>query len=114
MAVAFTQLIILKGTSTGRVIHYPMTVSDVADAYAIGNDGLGQVQIPSDQPYAMVDNIVSVGGTDTTAQDVFANGLQTGLRIVNKANLNTSNYRQFQGAPVVFKGGSLLRFKQAA
>lgn len=113
-AVAYTEMAIFKGTNNGRVIHYPLSVSDVAGEFAIGTDGNGFIQIPSDQPYALVDLIVTIGGTDTKFQDIFSNGLATGLRIANTSNLNTANYRQFQGAPVVFKSGSLLRLKQAA
>lgn len=114
MAVAFIQTLIMRGTKNGRVVHVPMTVSDVADEYAISPDGNGFLQLPSDQAYALVDIIVDTGGTDTKFQDIYANGLQTGLRITNKSNLNTSNNRQFQSAPVAFKPGALLRLKQAA
>lgn len=113
-AAAFTQTLILRGTGNGRVIHVPMTVSDIAGEYAIVPDGNGFLQIPADQPYALVDIIVTTGGTDTKFQDIYANGLQTGLRIANTANLNTSNNRQFQSAPVSFKPGALLKLKQAA
>ena len=113
-AAAFIQTLILRGTQNGRVIHIPMTVSDVAAEFAIAPDGNGFVQLPSDQAYALVDVIVDTGGTDTKFQDIYANNLTTGLRITNKANLNTSNNRQFQGAPVSFRPGSLLRLKQSA
>ena len=114
VAAAFTQTLILKGLNNGRVIHVALTVSDVANEYAIAPDGNGFLQIPGDQNYALCDMIVVTGGTDTNFQDIYANGLQTGLRVANKANLNTSNFRQFQSAPVPFKAGALLRFKQAA
>jgi len=113
-AAAFVQTVILKGTANGRVIHIPMTVSDVVGEYAQSPDGNGFVQLPSDQNYLLADIIVDTGGTDTKFQDIYANGLTTGLRITNKANLNTSNFRQFQNAPVAFKSGSLLRLKQSA
>lgn len=112
-AVAFVQTVIFMGAQNKRVLHVPMTVSDVNAEYAISPDGNGFIQLPSDQPYRLVDVIVETGGTDTKFQDIYANGLQTGLRITNKANLNSSNFRQFQSAPVTFVGGSLLRLKQA-
>jgi len=111
-AAAFTQSLILRGVSNGRVIHVPMTVSDITTEYAIMPDGNGFLQLPSDQAYAIQDLIVITGGTDTTVQDIYVNGLASGIRINNKSNLNTAVNRQFQGAPVVFKSGSLLRFKQ--
>ena len=114
MAVAFTQTLILRGVSNGKVMHVPQTVSDVVGEYAISPDGNGFLQVPADQNYALVDVIVVTGGTDTKFQDVYANGLTTGLRIGNVSNLNTANNRQFQNAPVTFRAGSLLRFKQTA
>ena len=114
MAAAFTETLVLKGQSTGKVVHMGLTVSDVAAEFAVAPDGQGLVTIPGDQNYSMVDIIVVVGGTDTLFQNVFANGLDTGLKISNKSNLNTSNNRQFQTAPVGFKAGATIRFKQSA
>jgi hypothetical protein len=113
-AVPFTQTLIFKGTSNGKVIHFPMTVSDVVGEFAVSPDGQGFVQLPSDQNYSLVDWIVVVGGTDTAAQEVFKNGLNTGLKADNKSNLNTSNFRQFATAPVTFSAGANLRLKQTA
>jgi hypothetical protein len=114
VAAAFTETLIFKGTSNGKTVHMRMTVSDVAAAYAVAPDGQGLVQLPSDQNYALVDVIVVTGGTDTTNQEIYVNGLSSGLVLDNKSNLNTANFRQFATAPVVFAGGSVLRFKQAA
>lgn len=114
VAAAFTETLIFKGQRDGRVIHYGMTVSDVAAEYAIAPDGNGFLQLPSDQNYTLADIIVVTGGTDTNFQTVWANGLDTGLKVSNKSNLNTANFRQFLTAPVTFKAGSLIRFKQAA
>lgn len=112
-AAAFTQVVIFRGLENGRVIHVPMSVDDVAANFGTAPDGQAFIQLPSDQAYAMIDVIVVTGGTDTNFQDIYVNGLASGLRIGNKSNLNSSNYRQFQGAPVTFKAGSLLRFKEA-
>jgi len=113
-AVAFTETLIFRGVKNGRVLHVPCSVSDIAAEYAIAPDGNGFIQMPSEQDYSLVDAIVITGGTDTNNQDVYANGLATGIRLANKANLNTANNRQFQLNPITFKAGSLLRFKQAA
>lgn len=113
-AAAFTQVAIFQGASNGRTIHLAQTVSDVANEYAVAPDGNGFVQLPSDQNYMLKDLIVITGGTDTKFQDVYANGLATGIRINNVSNLNSAVNRQFQSAPIVFKSGALLRFKQAA
>lgn len=114
VAAPFTETLIFKGTDNGRVIHMRLTVSDVAAAFATAPDGNTFVQLPSDQNYALIDVIVVTGGTDTTNQEVFVNGLSAGVYVDNKSNLNTSNFRQFQQAPLVFKAGSLIRLKQAA
>lgn len=113
-AAPFTETLIFKGTSNGNTRQVRATVSDVAAAYAAFPDGNTFLQLPSDQPYALIDCIVVTGGTDTTNQEIFANGLSTGVVLDNKSNLNTANFRQFQQAPMVFKPGTLLRFKQAA
>jgi len=113
-AAAFTETAIFKGLSNGRTIHVRYTVSDVAAAFALAPDGNGFIVLPSDQAYAMVDMIVVTGGTDTTNQEVFVNGLSTGIVIDNKSNLNTANFRQFATAPVAFKPGALVRFTQRA
>lgn len=113
VAAAFVETAIFKG-SNGKVIHYPLTVSDIAAAFAISPDGSDMIQLPSDQNYSLIDIIVVTGGTDTNFQDVFQNGLATPLRVSNKSNLNTSNFRQFATAPVTFASGSRLKLKQSA
>lgn len=113
-AAPFTETAIFRGMSNGRVIHVRFTVSDVAAAYAIAPDGNGFIVLPSDQAYSLVDMIVVTGGTDTTQQQIYVNGLSSGVVIDNKSNLNTSNFRQFATAPISFKAGSLVRFVQAA
>lgn len=114
VAAAFVETAIFRGASNGKIVHYPLTVSDVAAAYAISPDGSDAIQLDSDQNYSLIDLIVVTGGTDTNFQDIYKNGLATPLRISNKSNLNTSNFRQFATAPVTFAAGSRLKFKQAA
>lgn len=114
VAAAFTETLIFKGTSNGRVIHVGMTVSDVVNEYAIAPDGNGFVQLPSDQNYTLADVIVVTGGTDTNFQEVYINSLDSGVKLSNKSNLNSSNFRQFLTAPITIKGGSLIRLKQLA
>lgn len=113
-AAAFTQTLILRGTRNGKVVHMPMTVSDVAAAFAQTPAGDNYIQLSNDQDYSLIDVIVVTGGTDTNFQDILINGLQSPLRISNKSNLNTSNFRQFSTAPVTFAAGAQLKFKQAA
>jgi len=114
VAAAFTQTLIFKGQNNGRVIHVSQTVSDVAAAYTINPDGSDFLALPSDQNYALIDLIVVTGGTDTNFENLFINGLDSGIKISNKSNLNTSNFRQFATAPIVIKAGSTMKFKQSA
>lgn len=113
-AAAFTQTLVLRGTKNGKVLHVAQTVSDVAAAFAINPDGGDLLFMPGDQDYALVDLIVVTGGTDTNFQEVFINQLNTGLKISNKSNLNTSNFRQFATAPILIAAGASVKFKQAA
>lgn len=112
-AVPFTETLIFKGAN-GKVIHVRATVSDVAAAFAIYPDANNFFILPSDQAYYLADIIVVTGGTDTAQQLLFVNGLNSGITIDNKSNLNTSNNRQFQGAPIGFKPGSMIRLTQSA
>lgn len=114
VAAPFTETLIFQGLKNGRTMHVRATVSDVAAAYAVAPDGNGFIQLPGDQDYALRDIIVVTGGTDTTNQEIFANSMSTGIVVDNKSNLNSSNNRQFQQAPIPFKAGTLLRLKQAA
>ena len=114
VAAAYTATLILKGVSNGKTVHMPMSLDDVAGNYATFPDGSSALQLGNDQPYAIIDVIAVVGGTDTTKWDIFKNQLSSSIIIVSKSNLNTSNNRQFQTSPVAFEAGSLLKFKQQA
>lgn len=113
-AAAFTQTLIFRGQKNGRVIHVSQTVSDVAAEYAINPDGSNLLFMPGDQDYSLVDLIVVTGGTDTNFQKVFINQLDTGLKISNKSNLNTSNFRQFATAPIGIAAGASIKLVQSA
>lgn len=114
VAAPFTQTLIFKGTGNGRVIHVAQTVDDVASNYAINPDGSNFLALPADQNYALIDMIVVTGGTDTNFQKIFINGLDSGIKVSNKSNLNTSNFRQFATAPITIKAGSILKLQESA
>ena len=113
VAAAFTQTLIFKGRN-GSSIQFPMTLSDVANAFALTPDSSDFIQLPSDQQYQLIDAIVVTGGTDTNNQNVFVNGQATPLKINNKSNLTTTIARQFQQAPVAFNPGSKVKLQQVA
>lgn len=112
-AAAFTETIIFKGRN-GASIQFPLTLTDVANAYALTPDGSDFIQLPSDQQYLLVDIIVVTGGTDTNNQNVFVNGTATPLKINNKSNLTTTIARQFQQSPVAFNPGAKIKLQQVA
>lgn len=112
-AAAFTSTLIFKG-SAGKTLHVRATISDVAAAYWIFPDGNSFLSLPGDQNWTLADVIVVTGDTDTTQSQLYVNGLNTGLVIDHKSNLNTANFRQFLTSPISFKAGAMLRLVQAA
>ena len=113
VAAAFTSTLIFKGDN-GRVLHVRATVSDVAAAYWIFPDGNAFITLPGDSNYALQDVIVVTGATDTTNSELYVNGLNSGLVVDHKSNLNTANFRQFIQNPIKFKAGALVRLIQRA
>lgn len=114
-AEPFTQNLIIKGTSNGRTIHMVLDCSDVNNEFLVAQDGNNFVQLPSDQAYQLIDIIVvGNGGEDTKFQELFVNSMNSGIKIAPKANLATSNWRQFQQAPITLKAGSMFRLQQKA
>lgn len=114
VAAAFTGTLIFKGVKSGSTIYQRITVSDVAGGFWVFPDGNSFLQLPADEPYALVDVIMVTGGTDTTNAQLYVNQKNTGIVIDNKSNLNTSQYRQFINNPLGFKPGALIRAIQAA
>ena len=112
VAAPYNSTLILKGMSKGKTIYMPVSANDVNAAFTTFPDGTTTLQIPADDNYAIVDLIVVTGGTDTTTWDIFKNGLNASVQIVPKANLNTSNNRQFQMNPLGIPAGSKIMFKQ--
>jgi hypothetical protein len=112
VAAPYKATLILKGLSNGKIVHMPIAFDDVNTNFATFPDGSTGLQLASDQPYMIADFIVVTGGTDTTTVDIFKNNLNSSIQMVPKANLNTSNNRQFQLNPVAFEAGSLMKFKQ--
>lgn len=112
VAAAYKSTMIVKGLKNGKTVHMPVSFDDVNGNFATFPDGTTNLQLGSDQDYAIVDWIVVTGGTDTTTVDIFKNNLNASIQLVPKANLNTSNNRQLQMNPVGFAAGSKLMFKQ--
>ena len=112
VAAPYKATLILRGVQNNKIVHMPLSADDINTNFVTLPDGSDQLQLGSDQHYAIEDIIVVTGGTDTTTWDIFKNNLNASIQIVPSANLNSSNNRQFQNAPVAFEAGSLLKFKQ--
>lgn len=112
-AAAYKATLVFKGLSDGEVIFMPTSFDDVVGNYATFPNGLTVLQLGSKQNWALVDMIAVTGGTDTQTVGIYKNNLKTSLEIVPKANLNTSNNRQFQSNPIGFEAGAQLMFVQA-
>lgn len=114
MAAAAFKAILKVAYSAGGTDHFPCTVSDVNGEYYVFPDGNNDVVLPSNKGnIALIDLVLSAAGTDTSKSSVFINGKDTGVVILNSANLGTNFSRQFMGAPIVFAPGARLRIKQA-
>jgi len=92
-----------------------LTVSDVANAYAIYEDGTTNAAIINTaQDVALTDLILSAAGTDTTQLEIFLNGASTGTKILNATSLYTGVIRPLQQAPLRIPRGATLTLKQLA
>lgn len=113
-AVPFSGILKLKGVRSGQSLQYPVTMSDVVGAFYIFPDGSDSLTLPSNDDWALVDVIISVGGTDTANGNIFMNGKTTGEVIQNLANLNNNDARQFFGAAIGLKSAGRLKIEQVA
>lgn len=111
-AAAFTIAMAVRNAK-GQKKSVRLTVSDVAAAFALWPSGESSVPLSSVDSW-VEDMIFSAAGTDTTQLDVIVNGIDTGMRVANGANLATGVNRQIQGAPIFVPAGALLRFIQRA
>lgn len=113
-AAAFlASLVFAQGAANSPVRkQYNCTVSDVTAAFYLFPDGNSFVNLPAGGPWYLVDVMLSAAGTDTRTATIFANGLATGISVLNAANLGTNYSRQFMSAPMKFAGGANVRFTQ--
>jgi len=112
MATAFKGILKVR-FANGATRMYPVTMSDVTTQSYIFPDGTGDINIPSGSGACQLfDVILSAAGADTTQAKVFVNGLDTGVVILNAANLGTNNSRQFAGTPINIEAGAKLKIVQ--
>lgn len=112
-AAAFKANLIVRG-SDGWRWSYPTTVSDVNAAYYVFPDGNNDVILPSNHgAITIIDLILSAAGTDTSQAKIYVNGVDSGQKVQNAANVGTVYNRQFMSAPLTVPAGARLRFEQA-
>lgn len=90
-----------------------MTASDVANEFWLFQSGGSEIPL-SDKDAVITDILYTSGGTDTTQVALYVNGVDTGKRIFNSANLGTVYNRQIQNSPIGVRAGAVVKFKQIA
>jgi len=113
MAAAAFKIAMKVVNSAGQSKSIPLTVSDVAAAFALFPSGGSELPLSS-LPCVIADMVYTAAGTDTSQLKVYINGVDTGIRIYNATNLGTVYNRQVQSAPIAVPAGALVKFEQAA
>lgn len=113
-ATPYKATLTFQGMRTKNKVNYIVTASDVANAKWIFPSGQDNLQLPADQPYALVSAVYTSAGVDTTQVYVYANQKDTGERIQNTAHLYTSQFPPIRDNPMGFKAGTNVYFVQMA
>lgn len=113
MAAAAFKIAMTVRNAKGQARSIPLTVSDVAAAFALFPSGSSEMTLSSTDAY-VTDMVYTAAGTDTSQLQVFINGVDTGIRVYNGANLGTVYNRQVQQSPIFVPAGALIRFTQLA
>lgn len=111
MAAAPYTVALAVDTSAGRRI-LRLTASDVNAAYWTYPSGDTALPLDGKGTAVIRDVIYSAAGTDTSQVAVFKNGVDTGIRFLNSANLGSVISRQIQGSPIAFAPGDVVKFQQ--
>jgi hypothetical protein len=99
--------------AAGQQKSVPFTVSDVAAAFALFPSGASEIPLSSVDAW-ITDMVYTAAGTDTSQLQVFVNGVDTGIRVYNGANLGTVYNRQIQQSPIYVPAGATIKFTQLA
>jgi hypothetical protein len=95
----------------GGVKNIPFTSSDVNGEFWLFPDGSSSLPLGASAA-VIKDLIYTAAGTDTSSVSVFVNGIDTGYKIFNAANLATTIQRQVANSPIGVKPGASIKFKQ--
>lgn len=110
VAAPYKVSLAVKNTA-GQTRQIYLTASDVnAAAWVFPSSG---TELPlSSLPSVIADVIYSAAGTDTSQVALYINGVDTGFRFVNSANLYSAFQRQIYSNPVSIPAGALVKFVQ--
>jgi hypothetical protein len=111
MAAAAYKVSMQVRNSAGQAKSLYLTASDVNAAAWVFSSGGTELQLSS-LPSQVSDIIYSAAGTDTTNVSLFVNGVDTGIRLINSANLGTVYDRQVKVNPINIPAGALCKFVQ--
>jgi hypothetical protein len=88
------------------------TASDVNAAYWLSPDGSSDIFLSTVSNGYIADILYSAAGTDTSTVSIFKNGFDTGLKLINAANIGTVLNRQSQNMKLAFNAGDKFKFVQ--
>lgn len=111
MAAAAYKVTLAVKNSKGQMTSIPMTASDVNAEFWLFPSGGSELPI-SQHPCTVYDIVYTAAGTDTSQVEIFLNGVSTGRKLFNSANLGTVYNRQSQSAPLQIPAGATVKFKQ--
>lgn len=111
MAAAAYKAALRIVNSANQVRSIPVTASDVTAAAWVFPSGGTELQLSS-LPCLVSDILYTAAGTDTSQVAVYINGIDSGIRIFNGANLGTVYDRQVKTSPIAIPAGALVKFTQ--
>lgn len=97
--------------SKGQIRSVPLTCTDMNAAYALYPSGGNELPLSS-LSCVITDMVYTSAGTDTSQLALYVNGVDTGVRIYNGANLGTVYNRQLQTSPISIPASALVKFIQ--
>ena len=97
--------------SAGQIKSIPFTASDVTTAAWVFPSAGTELPL-SALPCVIADVVYTAAGVDTSQVQVFVNGIDTGIRIYNSANLGTVYNRQIQSSPISIPAGASVKLIQ--
>jgi hypothetical protein len=109
-AAAFKASLTVRNAGGQEKMLY-LTASDVNAAALVFPSGGTELQLSS-LPCIMKDLVLSAAGTDTTNMSLFVNGVNTGIVLLNAANLYSAQFRQVASSPIQIPAGALVKLVQ--